>query len=301
MHSTNKLRPWLVGVAMLGLSLVPRSAFAAEAITTMLDGRELAFPTPVVVENDRTLVPARALLEALGATVGWDPETRTVSAQMGDTLVKTVIGATEAEVNGELVQLEVPPRIIDGNTLIPLRFFVQELGLAVAWDDGTRTIHIDTTRGTVSRDGLSTPRTGTPKVATEGEEAKAPETPVGETVVAEARKLVGLPYAWGGTSPKTGFDCSGFVTYLTLTFSDVDLPRTSYEMYNAGEAVAEGDLKAGDLVFFETYAEGPSHVGVYDGNGNFIHAQSQETGVKITRLNSDWWAVRYLGARRVYP
>ena len=280
-ETTPRLRPWLVGAALLALSLMPRSAYAAEPIHTMLDGRELAFPTAVVVENDRTLVPARTLLEALGATVTWDDPTDTVGATLGNTVVKTVIGKTTAEVNGKPVELEVPPRIVDGHTLIPLRFFVEQLGLAISWENETRTIYIDTTRTVVSRDGSTVNRRGA-------------------TVAAEALKLVGTPYAWGGTSPSTGFDCSGFVYYLGKTYGGVELPRTSYEMFSAGVKVAKADLQAGDLVFFETYAPGASHVGVYDGKGGFIHSQNAETGVKVTPLSYPWWVERYLGARLVF-
>jgi len=78
------------------------------------------------------------------------------------------------------------------------------------------------------------------------------------------------------------------------------LPRTSQEMFDSGAAIEKANLLAGDLVFFTTYAPGPTHVGIYDGNGSFIHAQSTETGVRVTSLSGAWWVERYLGARRVY-
>lgn len=279
---TPHLRLWLLGAATFCFTLAPQVALAAEPIHTVLDGHELSFPIAPVIENDRTLVPARGLIEALGGTVKWDQPTRTVSATLGSTTVAAVIGSTTAQVNGKSVQLQVPPRIEgEGHTFIPLRFFVENLGLLVSWDGDTRTIFIDSRNApTVSRDGSTVSRTGA-------------------TVVAEARKLVGMPYSWGGTSPETGFDCSGLVWYVGNKFG-VDLPRTSQEMFDVGTAISRENLQAGDLVFFTTYAPGPSHVGIYDGQGGFIHSQNAETGVKVTQLASEWWASRYLGARRVF-
>lgn len=275
-----RLRPWLAGAALLAVCLLPQQAHAA-SIRTYLDGRDLAFPVSPVVEEGRTLVPARRLLESLGATVEWDEPTRTVSAIRDNMVVRAVIGSPKARVNGLTVDLEVPPRILDGYTLIPLRFFVENLGLSVAWEEATSTIHIDSTRNsTVSRDGTAAP-------------SLAPR------VLELARQQVGLGYAWGGTSPTTGFDCSGLMYYLGSQVG-VELPRTSYEMAGTGMQVTRDQLQAGDLVFFTTYAEGPSHVGIYDGEGSFIHAQSSETGVRVTAMSNPWWAQRYVGARRIF-
>lgn len=274
---------WAAGAALFVLSLTPGSAFAAEApIQTLLDGRELAFPIAPVVEEGRTLVPARRLLESLGAAVAWDEATRTVTATRADLVVRTVIDSPAAEVNGKAVTLEVAPRISEGHTLVPLRFFVENLGLAVAWDGDTRTIHIDSTRN------AATPGRGTP--VDRSQAARAVEL---------AAQQVGNVYAWGGTSPSTGFDCSGLMYWVGKQVG-YELPRTSYEMMDVGESIPLAQLQAGDLVFFTTYAAGPSHVGIYDGKGSFIHAQSSETGVKVTAMTNPWWAQRYLGARRIY-
>jgi murein DD-endopeptidase / murein LD-carboxypeptidase len=118
-----------------------------------------------------------------------------------------------------------------------------------------------------------------------------------EKLIPIAQKYLGVPYAWGGTSVK-GFDCSGF---LTTVYSQIgiSLPRTSSSMYNVGSNVSKSDLRVGDLVFFNTYGSGVSHVGMYIGNNEFIHASSNK-GVTISNINDPYyWASRYIGAKRV--
>lgn len=115
------------------------------------------------------------------------------------------------------------------------------------------------------------------------------------TLVDNAMSLVGVPYVFGGTS-RNGFDCSGYTQYV-FEGSGVSLPRTSWSQFNAGTAIEKDQLQSGDLVFFTTYAKGPSHVGIYIGGGNFVHASN--SGVKVTSLNEGYYAKNYLGARRV--
>lgn len=115
-------------------------------------------------------------------------------------------------------------------------------------------------------------------------------------LVAFATRQLGVRYLWGGMSP-AGFDCSGFLGYV-FQRSGVSLPRTTYAMFETGAPVARDELQAGDIVFFETVAPGPSHAGVYLGDGRFIHASSGAGGVTITPLTHRYYAPRYLGARR---
>ena len=117
--------------------------------------------------------------------------------------------------------------------------------------------------------------------------------PVGARAARYARKLLGVRYTYGGSSPATGFDCSGLVRYVWEHFG-VELPRASYEQFDAGRRVARGALRPGDLVFFD----GAGHVGLYIGNGRFIHAPHTGTVVSISTLDGPY-GVDYDGARRV--
>ena len=112
-----------------------------------------------------------------------------------------------------------------------------------------------------------------------------------------AKDQIGVRYSWGGTS-RGGFDCSGFVQYV-FAKNGVKLPRTSISQSQTGSKVAKSDLQVGDLVFFITRGSRVSHVGIFIGNGNFIHASSGGGQVRIDSLSKDYYAKRYAGARRV--
>ncbi|SDO07195.1 peptidoglycan-binding protein [Alkalicoccus daliensis] len=114
-------------------------------------------------------------------------------------------------------------------------------------------------------------------------------------LIADASNLIGVPYRWGGTTT-AGFDCSGFTQYVYKK-NGKNLPRTAAQQYNAGSHVSDANRRVGDMVFFETYTSGPSHNGIYIGNGQFIHAGSS-TGVTIASLNTNYWKQRYIGTRR---
>lgn len=118
----------------------------------------------------------------------------------------------------------------------------------------------------------------------------------GKEVVSKAAKYQGVPYVFGGTTPK-GFDCSGYVQYV---FKDckATLPRLADEQALKGVFVTQKQLRPGDLVFFTTYLPGASHVGIYAGSGKFWSASSSR-GVILSSLQDDYWKKRYYGARRV--
>src|SRR3954462_12018312 len=114
----------------------------------------------------------------------------------------------------------------------------------------------------------------------------------GRRVVGYAKRFLGTPYVYGGSSPR-GFDCSGFVRYVYAHFG-VALPHSSYAQFGDGRRISRGSLRPGDLVFFD--AAGP--VGLYVGNGRFIHAPHTGTRVQISTL-AGWYSSRFSGARRL--
>lgn len=114
------------------------------------------------------------------------------------------------------------------------------------------------------------------------------------SIISFAKEFIGTPYRWGGESPR-GFDCSGFLHYLYIQKKEVKLPRTVNELWNFTVGVPKPSI--GDLVFFETYKPGPSHVGIYLGNGKFISAVND--GIQIRELSQPYWEKRYLGSRRI--
>lgn len=128
----------------------------------------------------------------------------------------------------------------------------------------------------------------------------APTYTAGDAIVSTAKNLMGIRYVWGGTTTK-GFDCSGFVQYVYKQ-NGVTLNRTANQQLSNGYSVSASDLQPGDLVFFHgTYAtSGASHVGIYIGDGQFIHASSGKGCVVISNLWSNYYANHYLGARRIY-
>lgn len=118
-----------------------------------------------------------------------------------------------------------------------------------------------------------------------------------DRIIATAKKYIGVPYLWGGESP-SGFDCSGFVQYVFKAHG-ISLNRTCETQYKHGKYVSKSNLKPGDLVFFQnTYKAGISHVGIYIGDGKFIHASSSK-GVTISNLSSSYYTSHYYGARRI--
>ncbi len=118
-----------------------------------------------------------------------------------------------------------------------------------------------------------------------------------DAIIATAKKYIGVPYLWAGTTPK-GFDCSGFVQYVFKQHG-ISLNRTAETQYKHGTYVSKSNLKPGDLVFFQnTYKAGISHVGIYIGDGKFIHASSSK-GITISNLSSSYYASHYYGARRI--
>lgn len=111
--------------------------------------------------------------------------------------------------------------------------------------------------------------------------------------------LLGIDYRWGGNEPENGLDCSGLVRYVFQQVTGVTLPRSAKEMSRVGDKVALSDLKPGDLVFFNTRRFAFSHVGIYLGDGQFIHAPARGREVEVATLDKNFWQKRFSGARRL--
>lgn len=114
-----------------------------------------------------------------------------------------------------------------------------------------------------------------------------------------AVSFVGTPYAAGGGSPESGFDCSGLVAYVFARAAQARLPRNTFDLASAGVAVAPGELQAGDLVFYNTQRRPFSHVGIYLGQSRFVHAPSAGGAVRIEDMDLRYWSQRFDGARRL--
>lgn len=118
-----------------------------------------------------------------------------------------------------------------------------------------------------------------------------------EDIVKTARRYLGVPYRWGGESPRTGFDCSGF-TMVVYRLNGLDLPRSSKQQWKVGKRISRRQLQKGDLVFFATAGSGRvSHVGIYTGENKFLHAPRRGSRIKTSSLSSQYFRTRYVGAR----
>lgn len=120
-----------------------------------------------------------------------------------------------------------------------------------------------------------------------------------QDLVLNAMGMMGIPYVWGGSTPESGFDCSGFVQYVVKQALGIVLPRSSFDQVKAGQAVDRNELQPGDLVFFNTMRAPNSHVGIYVGENRFIHAPSRGKTVEIGDINNVYWTHRFTGARRL--
>ncbi len=120
-----------------------------------------------------------------------------------------------------------------------------------------------------------------------------------QTLLKGALALLGTPYRWGGTSPEAGFDCSGLVGYVFRTALGIELPRVSRDMARDGEKVERSSLVPGDLVFFSRRGKRVDHVGIYIGEGRFLHAPRTGRDVTVSELDTGYWSRKFLQARRV--
>jgi cell wall-associated NlpC family hydrolase len=120
-----------------------------------------------------------------------------------------------------------------------------------------------------------------------------------EETLDSALGLIGIRYRRGGSTPESGFDCSGFVSHVFREGLGLYLPRSAREMSHSGEPVDRGELKPGDLVFFNTMRRTFSHVGIYLGDNLFLHAPRAGGRVRVEDMTGRYWVKRFNGARRV--
>ncbi len=131
--------------------------------------------------------------------------------------------------------------------------------------------------------------------------SSSPTNPAMDELTEYALSLTGTPYKYGGTSPDSGFDCSGFVGHVYKHTLGKSLPRSSAAISHIGVSQKSESLRPGDLVFYNTLHKPYSHVGIYLGDGQFIHSPSSGKSVSVVNMNEDYWQARYNGARRLRP
>lgn len=122
--------------------------------------------------------------------------------------------------------------------------------------------------------------------------------PMSERLVSASLAELGVPYLWGGDDPEEGFDCSGLVQFVYASIAAIDLPCRARQQRHHGKPVKRQNLQPGDLVFFNTMRDPASHVGIYIGDGEFVHAPSRGAKVRVDKMSNSYWAKRYTGARR---
>jgi len=149
------------------------------------------------------------------------------------------------------------------------------------------------------RGALGTSQTNTEarESAASARHAESAHGPMSE-VVLRALALLGTPYRWGGQAPG-GFDCSGLVSHVVQQAIGVILPRSAAAMSQIGDAIERSTLRAGDLLFFITRRQEVSHVGIYVGEGRFVHATRTGGDVRVSALDERYWSTRFVGARRI--
>lgn len=126
-----------------------------------------------------------------------------------------------------------------------------------------------------------------------------PSETLGDIIVQSAKLQMGIPYKFGGNSPREGFDCSGLALY-SHRINGISIPRQTKEQFKLGQHINRNELNSGDLLFFRTMGQSVSHVGIYMGNELFIHAPNSRKNVETETLANPYYKKRYLGARRYW-
>ena len=218
----------VLALAVAGLASAPA---AAQAVRVIVDGSAIAFDQPPVTIGGRVLIPLRGVFERLGAFVQWNPATNTVLATRGGSQIQLTIGSRAAFVNGRQVRLDVPPMVVGGRTLVPLRFVSEAMGASVDWEPSTRTVFI--TSG-----GAAQPGTPTPPVV---QPPQQPFPPVPSQSVIQAT-VVRVD-----VQNSRLYIQRGDQVHTIIITPDTAITRTDTAT-GAGGAVSLGDLRRGDAV-----------------------------------------------------
>ncbi|UFS69070.1 NlpC/P60 family protein [Geomonas sp. RF6] len=138
-----------------------------------------------------------------------------------------------------------------------------------------------------------------PRKKKELQETRRAPSDMGSVAARTAERFVGIPYRWGGDNVVEGMDCSGFVRAV-FNLCGVNIPRTSREQYRVGDPVGKGELKEGDLVFFGGSSEEITHVGIFVGNGRFVHAPRRGDDIKLSSIEEGYYLKKFVGAKRYF-
>lgn len=253
-----------------------------------------------MITDDRTMVPLRFISEQFGAAVDWDvinnsvlitteksnPSNTIYTVKTGDTLwqIAMTYGVGMEEISAENPGLN-PDKLTIG----------QQLNLPAA----SKAKESDSSSETDPPKNQADPTSTESPAVSRGEGRMVSLNCTADELIEYAKEYLGVPYAYGGTTPD-GFDCSGFTQYVAAHF-DGYLPHSSSQQYHYGISIEKEDLKPGDLVFFETSDDSNAigHVGIYIGDGKFIHAPQSGGTVEISNLSNVYFDQNYYGAIRM--
>lgn len=158
----------------------------------------------------------------------------------------------------------------------------------------------DTVR-TAPAGSIASQPAGQPRKVTPGKTGRkvATDYAPAQDLLLSAMSLIGVKYKWGGDTPESGLDCSGFIRYVFQNSLNIALPRTALGMSRVGDTIDKHELKPGDLVFFNTLKRKFSHAGIYLGDNRFIHAPRTGKNIEIANMSDRYWTSRFDGARRM--
>jgi len=231
----------------LAASAMPAGAQVAANITVLVDNQPIQFDVPPQMAYGRVLVPLRGVFERLGASVVWNDQTQTVLAQRGATSVSLVIGQNQAMINGQAVPVDVPPMVVGGRTMVPLRFVSQALGATVNWDANTSTVAI-ITNGVAGVPPSQTYGPG-PSVPPSQTYSPGPSVPPSQTYGPQFQHIVGRLISVRMPTPQSDgvivVSHDGTVSRYFVTGS-TDITRVTPD--GRGGSVSLAALRAGDRV-----------------------------------------------------